>query len=75
MKKRTDREILSAAGEAIYGPRFQRDLAAGLDVNERTVRRWIVGDTPIPDGTLESVAQLITKRINTLSELVKACTA
>ena len=32
------------AGEALYGPRFQSDLARLLGVSDRTVRRWCAGE-------------------------------
>ena len=32
------------AGEALFGPRFQTDLARLLGVSDRTVRRWCAGE-------------------------------
>ena len=32
------------AGEALFGPRFQSDLARLLGVSDRTVRRWCQGE-------------------------------
>lgn len=40
---------LRAAGEALYGPRWQRRLAREIAMNERTVRRYARGDLPIPE--------------------------
>ena len=41
-------------GLGLSGPQ----LAAILDVDDRTVRRWELGETPIPDGVRRDVAQL-----------------
>ncbi len=40
-------EALALAGEALYGPRWQSDLARDIGVSDRTMRRWVAGtDTP-----------------------------
>ena len=42
-----DANLLRQAGEALYGPRWQTDLARDLEVADRTVRRWAIsGDIP-----------------------------
>ncbi len=42
-----DANLLRQAGEALYGQRWQTDLARDLKVADRTVRRWAVsGDVP-----------------------------
>ena len=33
---------------ASYGERWQTDIAKALGVNDRTVRRWASGETPLP---------------------------
>lgn len=50
--------ILRQAGEALYGPHWQTALARALQVNDRTMRRWIAGDSPLPDGLNEELAAL-----------------
>jgi hypothetical protein len=54
--------LLREAGEALYGPRWQSDIARDLEVADRTVRRWIAGHTPIPDGLWHEVKQLLKQR-------------
>jgi hypothetical protein len=41
--------LLIAAGEALYGPRWQSALADDLNVATRTVQRWVAGDRAVPD--------------------------
>lgn len=64
------RDKLIKYGEALYGPRFQRELAEVLGVNERTMRRWIAGDTSPPDSVLDDLKALVRARIAHLRTLV-----
>ena len=40
---------LKIIGEALYGPRWQSDLARDLNIADRTMRRWCAGED-IPPG-------------------------
>jgi hypothetical protein len=60
---------LNAFGTALYGPRYQRELAAALGVNERTMRRWVAGDYPPPEGVLADLRKLAAERVRELREL------
>lgn len=55
-------DLLRAAGEALYGPRWQTPLAADLEVADRTVRRWAAGDSAIPDGVTSELRRLLVAR-------------
>lgn len=47
-------KLLSDAGRALYGERWQTDLANALGVSDRTVRRWVSGvDDPRPGVYLD----------------------
>lgn len=41
-------ERLLELGRAMYGPRWQREVARALGVADRTVRRWASGQSDIP---------------------------
>lgn len=59
-------ELLRRVGEALYGSRWQSDLAHNLNVADRTVRRWVSGEYPIPDGVVLGLrALLILREIET----------
>jgi hypothetical protein len=64
------------AGAALYGPRWQRDLAAALGVSTRSVRAWAAGEREIPDGVWVEVCQTIesseTAIIQITSDLIAA---
>lgn len=58
---------LRTAGEALYGPRWQRQLAIDLGVADRTVRRWLAGRFNIPPdlpGRIRALAQERVVRLN-----------
>lgn len=42
--------LLRDVGEALYGPRWQSDLARDLHVADRTMRRWLAGADDMPPG-------------------------
>ena len=63
--------LLHEIGEALFGPRWYTSLAAALAVNERTVRRWAIGDGPIPDGIKADLRQLLEQRRGALSALLR----
>lgn len=67
--------LLREAGEALYGDRWRVPLAGALDVNERTVRRWEVEQSPIPDGVwieLKSLLAAHGKRVRDLERRIPA---
>jgi hypothetical protein len=55
-------DLLREAGVALYGPRWQSDLARDLEVADRTVRRWDAGDYPIPARTWSDIRELMKDR-------------
>lgn len=61
--------VLVECGEALYGPRWVTELARALDVNERTVRRWAAGTSPIPAGAYADLLRLTQERAALLDSL------
>lgn len=55
-------ELLKEAGEALYGPRFQTDLARDLNVSDRTMRRWVAGETLPPKDVWSDLFTLLSGR-------------
>jgi hypothetical protein len=55
--------LLEEAGAALYGPRWQTDLAHALGVSDRTIRRWIAGgDASIPESVWADIAVVLDLR-------------
>lgn len=60
---------LREIGEALYGASWQSDLARGLSVSDRTVRRWAAGTHPIGEGVRADLHRLMLSRANRLLDL------
>ena len=65
----TGNKLLETAGEALYGPRWQSELARALDVSDRTVRRWVSGVDKVPPGVFVDLLRLTQERALTLDAL------
>lgn len=64
--------LLHAIGEALWGSRWQTDMAEALKVASRTVRRWASGETDIPPGVWAELTGLMQQRAARLEELTRA---
>lgn len=60
---------LSKAGSALYGSRWQSEMARELGVSDRTVRRWVSGDSPVPDTAYDALRRLVAERVALLRKL------
>lgn len=56
------RDDLIAAGESLYGPRWQSEVARLLEIDNRRVRAWLAGERPIPDGIWRELAIELRRR-------------
>lgn len=63
--------LLREVGEAMDGDRWMAAMARRRQVNERTVRRWASGTSPIPDGLWLELRADISERRGELGELIK----
>jgi ribosomal protein S4 len=55
-------QLLRQAGEALHGQQWQTPLARDLNVADRTLRRWLNGET-VPPGISQELLQLVEKRL------------
>lgn len=53
--------LLRDTGTALYGPRWQSDLARDLGVSDRTVRYWLAGND-IPAGVYSDLQRIAQAR-------------
>lgn len=63
--------LLVEAGEALYGPRWQSDLARDLAVSDRTIRRWAAGATDLPSGVYTDLLRITQERAAALDALAQ----
>lgn len=54
--------LLIAVGQALYGERWQSPLARDLAVADRTMRRWVAGTYPVPEGVRDDLLRLCAER-------------
>ncbi len=64
-------EELKSAGEALFGDRWQSDLARELDVDSRRVRQWLSGDRSIPAGVWDDIFQILRAREMKIIDVVR----
>lgn len=61
--------VIVTYGRALHGARFHSLLAAELGVNEKTVRRWCTGESPVPDDVWQTLRTLAAKKAGELAAL------
>ena len=61
---------LTTIGRALYGERWQSSLARVLGVSDRTVRRWVAGSSPVPDGVWGELRELMRARAGEIRGLL-----
>ena len=66
---------LATAGRALYGDRWQTSLAHDLHVSDRTMRRWLAGDSPIPRQIENEVRAVLAERLAEISGMIDYDTA
>ncbi len=62
-------DVLNAVGEALYGPRWQSELAGDLDVAVRTMQRW--AKSGAPDNVRDELKALLVKRGADVAKLIR----
>jgi methylphosphotriester-DNA--protein-cysteine methyltransferase len=62
-------DLLRDVGEALYGPRWQSDLARDLGVSDRTMRRWLARTDDLPPGVALDLLRLCEERAAQLDEV------
>lgn len=62
-------DLLIECGQALYGQQWQSALARDLGVSDRTMRRWVAGTHPLPEGVRADLRRLCVARGAQLREL------
>lgn len=64
-------KLLRDAGEALYGPLWQTNMARALNISDRTVRRWVAGDEDLPAGVAADLWRLCEERSFLLYDVIE----
>lgn len=62
--------LIRRAGEALYGPRWETDLARDLGVSDRTARKWDSGDQQPRPGVYTDLHRLLLERAAEIDALL-----
>jgi hypothetical protein len=62
-------QLLQLCGEALYGPRWQSELARAIDISDRTMRRWLADPHEIPFGVWKDIQELLLQRAIDIEKL------
>jgi hypothetical protein len=63
-------QLFQDVGEALYGSRWQTDIAAALEVSDRTVRRWAAGKFPLPSTIWGDMARILVAARRGIDEIL-----
>jgi hypothetical protein len=61
---------LADIGRALYGERWQTALATDLQVADRTMRRWVAGESSVPDGIGRDVRSILVSRMKDIGGMI-----
>ncbi|MEG9883839.1 MAG: hypothetical protein V6Z86_04310 [Hyphomicrobiales bacterium] len=61
---------LTAIGQALYGPRWQTDLARNLGFDSSRIRQWLAGARPIPKTIWAELAGHLAMRKMTIDRVL-----
>lgn len=64
-------DLLNRAGEALYGPQWQSQIARDLNVSDRHIRRMAAGDQPLKPGMALDLWRVALERAAALEELAE----
>ena len=63
-EKLSDQQLLTVSGSALYGARWQTELARDLGLSDgRRVRQWLSGDRSVPIGVWRDIDKLINEHL------------
>lgn len=62
--------LLVETGEALYGPRWQTELARALNVSDRTMRRWVADAGELPPGVIIDLLRICMERAAAINAVI-----
>lgn len=68
------RAQLEAIGTACFGNRWQTDIAEAVGVNDKTVRRWLSGESAMSPEMSRKLLSVLYARAEALAALARTIT-
>lgn len=65
-------DLLIRAGEALFGPRWQSDLAREMEMTDRHMRLIVAEGSPVTDAHLSRVLQIVREHAKKLEGVAAA---
>jgi hypothetical protein len=65
-------EALELCGIALYGESWQGEFSREFGVGTRSIRRWLNGSTPIPDGLKAEIQDALLIKAKEVGEALMA---
>ena len=65
-------DLFISAGEALFGPRWQSDLAAEMDLSVRYMQMLAAGDRRVTDAHLARLLQIVREHAKKLEGVAAA---
>lgn len=62
-------ELLHTVGEALYGPRWQTDLANDLQMSDRHMRRLAAGQATLTAGMIKDLVMVCRERQRSITRV------
>jgi transcriptional regulator with XRE-family HTH domain len=64
----SDPDLLRQVTEALWRGRSQQQIARALGVSDRTLRRWLIGSAPVPEGVWTELAECMAEHLGRLNK-------
>jgi hypothetical protein len=58
-----DADLIRAIGSTLFGYPVADAMARGLEMNRRTVQRWLNAQNAVPDNVWETLAEMVDERL------------
>lgn len=65
-------DLIHATGCALFGATYQREFAAALGINRRTLSRWTAGSAEPRPTVWADMLRLVEDRLRELARLIEA---
>ena len=63
-------KLLIETGEALYGPRWQSEIARDLKMSDRHIRRLVAGAAELTPGMVMDLHRIASQRRSDLDQLI-----